>query len=156
MEELIERFYTAFQQRDWQTMQSFYDENATFSDPVFPALNSKQTRAMWHMLTSSAANLKISFRVISASKEYGKCDWEAIYDFSRTGRQVHNKISASFTFLEGKIISHHDRFNIWRWSGMAIGASGWLLGWTPIIKNEIRKNADKTLRKFIADNPNYQ
>jgi hypothetical protein len=66
-----------------------------------------------------------------------------------TGRRVHNKIDATFQFQDGKIIRHHDRFNFWKWSFMALGPVGLFLGWSPFIKNKVRKQAAKNLEKFI-------
>jgi len=156
MEELITKFYSAFAKRDWQTMQSCYHDEATFSDPVFQNLTAKETKAMWHMLTSSAKDLSITFGQIKIQDQTGSCHWEAIYMFSKTGRKVHNKIDASFQFKDGKIIGHEDSFDLWRWSGIALGISGKLFGWSPFLKAKIREMARKGLDKFILANTNYQ
>ncbi len=48
--ELIIKFYTAFQQRDYKTMQDCYHEEAVFLDPVFEDLNATEVKYMWEML----------------------------------------------------------------------------------------------------------
>jgi hypothetical protein len=48
----------------------------------------------------------------------------------------------------GRIVRQVDRFNLWRWSGQALGASGWLLGWTPLVRNKIRTQAARSLREY--------
>jgi ketosteroid isomerase-like protein len=147
-ERLIHNFYSAFSQGDFKTMQSFYHNNASFSDPVFQNLNSKEVKGMWEMLLTSARDLKISFGDIKADADSGSASWQAWYTFSRTGKPVHNIIRAEFKFDDGKIISHRDHFDLWRWSRQALGISGLLLGWSPLVANKVRATARKALEKF--------
>lgn len=149
---VIETFYTAFQNKDWKTMQSCYHDNATFSDPAFKNLNAKQVRAMWQMLVTAGKDVQVVFASIQSDGVIGSCDWEAYYSFSKTGRKVHNVIHASFEFSEGKILRHTDSFNLWKWSGMALGPVGTLLGWTPFLKSKIRNTASRSLEKFMKEN----
>jgi ketosteroid isomerase-like protein len=149
--EVINRFYQAFQERDWKTMQSCYHPEARFRDPVFPDLNSQQVKAMWHMLCENAKNFSLQFSEVSSEGDKGKCRWDAWYTFSRTGRSVHNIIHADFRFKDGLIIEHTDSFNFWRWSRMALGLSGVLLGWTPFLQNKVQETALKSLVKFMQD-----
>ena len=66
---------------------------------------------------------------------------------------VHNVIDARFEFEEGKIRRHTDRFDLWRWAGMALGVPGKLLGWTPLLQNTIRRKAAAGLDEWIARAP---
>lgn len=132
-------------------MQDAYHPEAKFADPVFPDLSASEVKAMWQMLVTSAKDLKVSCSDVWANDEHGECKWEAWYTFTATGRQVHNIIYASFEFKDGKILRHDDEFNFWRWSGMALGNPGLLLGWTPLIINKVRKTAGIRLRKFIQE-----
>src|SRR5882762_11640860 len=133
-EKLIKRFYSAFQQKDFLVMQLCYHPEATFNDPVFRNLNSKEVKFMWQMLLTSSKDLRIEFNTIHANDQSGSAHWDAWYSFSRTGRQVHNIIIATFEFRDGLIYRHHDHFGFWRWSRQALGTSGTLLGWTPVVK----------------------
>jgi len=153
---IIDQFYTAFQKKDWQSMQALYHDDAIFSDPVFQNLNSKEVKAMWHMLLTASKDLELTFSNVSGDENNGSCRWDAFYSFSRTGRKVHNIITANFVFKEGMIASHLDSFDLWKWSGMALGWSGKLLGWSPLLKNKIQGMARKNLSKFIEANPRYQ
>jgi hypothetical protein len=147
-ETLIRKFYTAFQQKDFLTMQSCYHPEATFSDPVFQNLSSKEVKAMWEMLLTSSKDLTITFDNIQSNGNHGTCHWEAWYSFSRTGRQVHNVIDASMEFKDGLIYRHKDHFNFWRWSRQALGTTGLFLGWTPVVSNKVRTMARRSLDKF--------
>jgi hypothetical protein len=155
-QEVIIQFYSAFQKRDWRTMQFCYHAEAHFSDSVFPDLNSMETKAMWHMLCENAQDFSLQFTGIEADDTHGRCDWQAWYTFSRTGRKVHNIIQADFEFKDGLIIRHTDSFNFWRWSRMALGITGILMGWTPIIQNKVQTTARKSLFKFMDLHPLYK
>lgn len=154
--ELITRFYTAFQQRDWQTMNSCYHAEATFHDPAFRNLNSTEVRAMWHMLCLNARDFSITFSDVNADEKAGQCRWKASYTFSKTGRKVVNDIRAAFTFKDGLILTHTDTFDLWKWSRQALGPSGILLGWSALVQNKVNDNARKSLSRFIAGHPDYQ
>ncbi|MBL7860992.1 MAG: nuclear transport factor 2 family protein [Cyclobacteriaceae bacterium] len=153
---LITKFYTAFQNRDWQTMNRCYHPQATFSDPAFRQLTGKEVQAMWHMLCLNARDFTLTFSEVQVNKDSGNCHWQASYSFSKTGRKVHNKINAYFTFKEGQIYHHQDSFDLWRWSRMALGLPGVLLGWTPFLQNKIHATARHSLTKFINEHPEYQ
>ncbi len=154
--ELITRFYSAFQKQDWQTMNSCYHPEAIFYDPAFRNLNSKEVRAMWHMLCLNARDFSLTFTNVSANEKTGQCSWEATYVFSKTGRKVVNQIMAAFEFKEGLIVKHTDTFDLWKWSRQALGPSGILLGWSSLVQNKVNENARKSLARFIAEHPEYQ
>lgn len=141
-EALIRKFYSAFQQKDFLTMQSCYHDEATFSDPVFQNLSSKEVKAMWQMLLTSSKDLKVTFDSVRPNS----CHWEAWYTFSRTGRVVHNIIDASFEFKDGLIYRHKDHFNISRWGRQALG----FIGIFPFVHTKVRATARKSLEKFMA------
>ena len=83
----------------------------------------------------------------------GSAHWEARYTYSATGRSVHNRIDATFEFRDGLITRHVDRFSLWRWAAMALGAKGALLGWLPPVRAAIRARAAKGLAAYMAANP---
>jgi ketosteroid isomerase-like protein len=148
-EEIITRFYTAFGNRDYATMQNCYHAEATFSDAVFKDLNSKEVKAMWQMLLSSSKDIKVTFTAVKGNADRGSCRLDAFYSFSQTNRQVHNIVYAQFKFKDGLIIEHRDHFDFWRWSRLALGMPGLLLGWSPMLKNKVRKSARAKLDKFM-------
>ncbi|MCZ8157491.1 MAG: nuclear transport factor 2 family protein [Leptospira sp.] len=148
-EELITKFYTAFQSKDGNTMASSYHADAEFSDPAFQNLKGKEVGAMWQMLVERGQNLSIRFSNVKADDNKGSADWEADYSFSKTGRMVYNKIHAEFTFQDGKIKTHKDSFNFWKWTSMALGPIGTLLGWLPMIQNKVRKEAMTGLAMYM-------
>ena len=149
-EELIRRFYTAFQQLDYKTMQDCYSDDPVFNDAVFGLLEGEQVGAMWEMLCRNARDFSLEFSNIKLlDDEYATCNWTAKYTFSKTGRKVVNRIKAHMRIQDGKITEHTDEFDIWKWSRQALGIPGTLLGWTGFMKSKIRRNARNNLAKFL-------
>jgi len=148
--EFIIHFYGAFQMLNYGEMQRAYHPDSQFTDPVFGTLSSAEVSAMWEMLLTRGKDLKIAFSDVKATQTHGSCRWEAWYTFSKTGRIVHNIINSSFEFKDGKIYRQVDAFNLWRWSRQALGPTGILLGWSPLIQNKVRAGARESLNKFIG------
>ena len=90
----------------------------------------------------------LQFSDVSADGAQGRAHWEARYRFSATGRMVHNIIDAQFSFRDGLIASHRDRFDFWSWSRQALGAPGWLLGWSPALRRKVQARAAANLKAF--------
>jgi ketosteroid isomerase-like protein len=149
-EDIINRFYSAFQKLDHQTMNDCYSEDIVFSDPVFMVLKGDEARAMWEMLCKNAKDFSLTYSNIQMlDEEYATCNWVATYTFSKTGKKVVNKIKAYMKFYEGKIIGHSDAFRLSTWMAQALGWKGVLFGWTGFMKRAVQKNAKKNLVNFI-------
>jgi len=131
-------------------MAACYHNEAVFSDPVFSNLQGEQIGAMWSMLCLQAKTLEIDFYDVVVDGDRGQATWEARYAFGKPPRPVHNTIHAEFEFQEGKIIRHVDTFNFWKWSRMALGPLGLLLGWQKGVKKKIQDQAFTNLKKFIS------
>ena len=152
----IEKFYTAFQKLDHQTMNSCYSDDIVFNDPAFGILHGDEAKAMWEMLCKNAKDFSLIFSNIQLlDEEYATCNWVATYTFSKTGRKVVNNIKAFMRLKDGKIIEHSDGFKLSKWAAQALGLPGVLLGWTGFMKRKIQKNARKNLVTFI-ENKNSQ
>lgn len=148
--DVVSKFYTAFQQLDYQTMNSCYSDDVVFNDPAFGLLRGDEAKAMWEMLCKNAKDFSLTFSNIQLlDEEYATCNWVATYTFSKTGRKVINNIKAFMRLKDGKIIEHSDGFKLSKWAAQALGLPGILLGWTGFMKRKIQKNARKNLVAFI-------
>lgn len=141
----IARFYAALDRHDAEIMVACYAPDATFSDPIFPQLDAAGVSAMWRMLCERGKDLRVVASQIVADATTGKAHWQATYTYSMTGRTVVNRIDAAFTFRDGRIVRHVDRFDLYRWMRQALGAKGILLGWLPPARNVVRNRAARTL-----------
>lgn len=147
-EELIYKFYSAFQQLDAPTMMSCYHEEAYFRDPVFVLRSKNEIEAMWTMLCEKAQEFELHFDEVTANEHSGSVVWEAAYLFTQTNRKVVNTIEARFSFRDGLIIEHVDSFNFWKWSKQALGMPGHVLGWSNFLKKKVQKEARKNMIRF--------
>ena len=156
-QQTIETFYAAFAQLDPATMARCYAPDAVFDDEVFSLRGKREVMGMWRMLCEAtqakgADVWQLRFRDVQADARAGRAHWDAHYRFSATGRLVDNSIDAQFEFdPQGHIVRHRDRFDFWRWSRQALGTPGWLLGWTPLLRNKVRRQAEASLQRYLAN-----
>lgn len=151
-EQLLHRFYQAFQRRDYAGMAACYHPDATFEDAAF-RLQGPAIGKMWRMLCERGHDLRLSYDGIQATEHSGSANWEARYTFSQTGRPVHNQVRARFTFQDGLIRTHHDEFSFWRWAQQALGPMGWLLGWSGFLQRKVQAAAADGLARFQPATP---
>jgi ketosteroid isomerase-like protein len=149
-EKLLHTFYSAFQQKDYQSMRDCYHPEAVFKDEVFQDLNAEETGKMWEMLVKRGTDLVITFSAVQADDQKGSVHWTARYTFSSTGRKVLNSIHAKFEFKDGKIYRHTDRFNFYQWARQAMGTTGYFMGWAPLFQKKVRAKARESLDRFMA------
>ena len=153
-QQLIEQFYTAFQQKDAAKMISCYDDDVVFEDPAFGQLRGAKAKSMWKMLIERGKDsLTIDFYKVQGTPTGGSATWEARYLFGKEQRPVHNIIQAQFVISDGKIIKHTDRFNFWRWSSMALGATGRMLGFTGYLQDKVRRGTREALHRYMENRP---
>lgn len=148
-EQLVNDFYTAFQNKDYKFMQQCYADKATFYDPVFSNLNANEVRGMWEILIQRGKDLQLEFSNIRTEGKMIKANWVATYTFSKTKRKVVNNVEGIFVVTDGKIISHNDNFNFHQWAKQALGGTGLLLGWTSFLQNKVSKQALNSLQNFM-------
>lgn len=149
--EVIESFYRAFGQNDHQTISRLYHAKATFEDPVFGKLHGPEVTGMWTMLLErSKGKLKSDYEILDTAGNRVTSTMTARYTFGKHQRPVINVITTTFVVEDGLITSQKDHFNFWRWSGMALGLPGKLLGWSPYLRKKVYRESRKTLTKFMA------
>ena len=146
MDELIRRFYDAFDRHDGDAMAACYSADAHFWDPVFGDLDGTQAGAMWRMLTGRSDDLRVELVEQSSTDAAGTARAIARYTFTQTGRPVVNEIHSTFTFRDGLIADQRDEFDFTKWARQAIGLPGLL----PPVRQKIRKRARASLDDYIA------
>ena len=151
--QMIERFYGGFAAGDAGQMESCYHPDVHFYDAVFQDLNGPEVMKMWRTLLGRSEDLAIKLGDRAAEGDTGTAHWTANYTFATTGRKVKNEIDARFRFQDGLIIDHEDTFDFWRWSRMALGTPGLLLGWSPLLKSKVRKQSAELLAESDSKAP---
>lgn len=156
-EQIVSKLYEALGRRDYEAMASLYSPTARFSDPVFGTLTGKRIAAMWHMLCERGDDLDVTLRDVTTDPGgVVAARWEAQYSFGKDRRPVHNRIEARIKITDGAIVEHDDTFGLWRWTRMALGWRGWLTGWSSWTRKRVRRQAQKSLDRFIAGRPEYR
>ncbi len=150
-QEVIEAFYTEFTRADGLAMAHHYADEAVFSDPVFPKLDSKGVQNMWKMLCGRAKDLHVTWSIDHVGADQCFVSWTASYTFNQTGRKVTNHVRSTLTLKNSKIVRHIDDFSFWTWSRQAFGPAAWLLGWTPFFQAKVQEGAAKSLARFSSD-----
>ncbi|QNJ99169.1 nuclear transport factor 2 family protein [Constantimarinum furrinae] len=147
---IIEKFYEAFTELDAERMIEYYHDEVTFQDPAFGILKGEAAKNMWRMLCESqkGKDFKVVTSTIEVAEKSAKAHWEAYYTFGKHKRKIHNIITANFEFKDGKIINHIDRFNLYKWSRQAMGAKGYLVGWTTFFRKKLQKRTNLKLSEF--------
>jgi len=150
MENVIHKFYSAFKNLDAERMVACYHNDIHFTDPAFGALTGDKARNMWRMLVASqkGKDFKVYFDSIQINDNKGSAHWEAKYNFSQTGRPVHNIIEANFILKDGLIVRHEDHFNLHRWAKQAFGLKGTLIGGTGFFRNKLQQRTNKLLDRY--------
>jgi hypothetical protein len=147
----ITRLYDAFGRLDGVAMQACYADDARFDDEAFSLRGAREIGAMWTMLCDNVRNSeagRAAWQLQTHDLGEDRVRWEVHYLFGPQQRRVHNVIDARFDFdAAGRITRHHDRFDFWLWSRQALGAPGWLLGWTPWLRARVRAQAARTLQR---------
>jgi uncharacterized protein len=146
----IRRLYEALDARDGETMAACYTLDARFTDPVFLDLEGREVGAMWRMLCERSDDLSVDLVEHGAEGDDGWARWIAKYTFTQTGRPVTNDVRAVMRFRDGLIAEHRDSFNLHRWTRQALGPSGLLLGWSPLVQRPVRRRARESLDEFLA------
>lgn len=149
VETVANNFYSAFQLKNANEMIECYHPDLQFEDPAFGKLSYDQTCAMWKMLCESAKDLSIEFSILKSEDKYVEVRWIAEYTFSKTGRFVHNEITAEMMFKEGKIIQHTDIFDLFKWAKQAMGLQGWLIGGTSFFRKKLQQQTNYQLAKYM-------
>ena len=148
--DLLDRFYQAFGRRDAAAMAACYHADVEFSDPVFPSLRGGEAGRMWTMLCARGKDMRVEHSAVSADATTGRAHWDAYYTFSGTGRKVVNRIDARFEFKDGLIVRHVDQFSFYRWARQALVPVGLALGWTPMVKGKVQRQAAANPAAFKA------
>ncbi len=150
---LVKTFYDAFARLDVETMLSCLHPEITFSDPLFPNLRKVQVFGMWRMLIASAArhpnDFKLSYELVFVEERKAQVHWQAHYRYGGR-RKVHNKVLATLTFWDGKIVRHVDGFNFFTWGRQALGTLGLVLGWHRKFRASVQAAALKQLKVYMG------
>lgn len=149
--QLIHQLYQGLRDQDGEAMAACYTPDARFEDPAFGELRGSRVGDMWRMLTARGSAIDVTVSDVTADAATGSAHWVARYEFGPAGRTVVNRVAATYRFEDGLISDHLDVFSMHAWSRQALGPVGLLLGWSPFVRNRVRKQALAGLDRYTAE-----
>lgn len=141
----VETYWDALANKAATTMASCYAPGATFQDPVFN-LQGVGIGKMRQNLFGSASDLQIQTDPLTVDGNKATGTWHASYTCTMAGRMVHYTNHSTFEAQDGVIVAQQDHFNLWKWTRMALGSNGKVLGCTPLVRKKVRTMATKRLK----------
>lgn len=163
----LHRFFTALAERDSQGMLNCYAHGVRFEDPVFNLNGESEIMGMWALLFGHVGLARerknksqrdrptvwaVEFHTVKTLNNHGSVRWEATFRYAPTGRVVHNGVYSQFRFDEdGLILSQRDNFDFWRWARQAYGIVGMMIGWTPMMWDHAREQAEVSLQEVLTE-----
>ena len=130
-------------------MNTCYSESASFSDPVFTDLSTREVQGMWEMLCASARDFSLKYEIVEADESHAHVHWVAIYSFGPAQRRVENRVSTRMDIVDGKIVRQVDDFSFPRWARQAFGPFGLVLGVFPFFKSKVQATAKSKLTNHL-------
>lgn len=140
-------FFNFFKKADYKNMIKFYNEKATFSDPVFKNLSKAEIDKMWTFLLKNKKekDINLKYELIDGKNLIVK--WECTYLFGRKNQKVYNQVTSKFKFSEDKIIEQIDDFDFKNWSKQSLGLIGKIFGNKKWFNKLVSKKAAKKVKK---------
>jgi hypothetical protein len=145
-EQVIQRFYVAFQASDADGMAACYRDNASFQDIAFKLIGKPNIADMWRFVCHRQP--RIWFGCIRTVGTEVKAHWVADYKFQGK-RQVNYGIDSRFTIRDGLIQEHHDEASRWVWSKQALGFPKDIV--VTLLPFVLRIKARAELAKFLKE-----
>jgi len=156
MDDLIQRFYAAFDKHDGDAMAACYAPDARFRDIAFDLEGQARIHEMWRMICSG--DIQAACEIDHADAATGAAHSVFTYHFGASknppspGRPVVNPIKSTFTFRDGLIARQEDDCDARAWARQAIGTglAGFLAGRVRWLRS---RKAEAKVAAFLKANP---
>ena len=151
--DIIESFFKALQNRDFKKMESCYDRNIQYFDPLYGFLKKNEVMYMWKLFYLPLQEFNMSFENM---KDEGEGYYSIQYEFSffnqHVNRQLTRKIKSHIRIVNGLIAEQSNAFRIHEWCKQENGIIGVLIGWNKYYQNKIKLRARRLLFNSIDTN----
>ncbi len=148
MPEVIQRYFDAMAQGQWQAMARCYHDQASFADPLFPDLRGEQIVYHLHRLyepNSQHARKQIELTTHALFSEDRKAQVQWELRCIEAQRPVKLIGLSTFAIWDQFIVRHVDEFPFHHWARQTQGLAGALLGRLPFYQRRLQRSARSQL-----------
>jgi len=146
--DVLNTFLRALAQRDVEAMIRCYTTTATYHSPIFPQVEGDTLTATWQWFCAKAPDLTMVVDEQAFEANTARVQWTATYTFPKTGRPVVQVTDSIFVFEGPQLCRHEDRFDLHRWSHMALGPLGRVLGGRRWLQRSLQRAAAERVARF--------
>ena len=147
---IVEKFYTAFSNKDYKSIFYSLSENIIYHDPIYGLLEGDVVRWLWQMRCERLHNASFKFWDIEAlDHEYMTCQWQIQYFNNASGADVVMKGKAYMRVIDGKITEQSEGYRLSDWLAISHGWMGKLFGWTGYMQRKEKKKFAEMLNRYI-------
>jgi hypothetical protein len=137
-EAVAKRFFDAYTTGDMATLDSLYDANVKWSDPILSFGDRAGTMGMWRWEAEQSP--KFSYEMVPRAPglpaDQVQVRWHA--DYHLNGNPIHNDVLATLTINdEGKVVAHKDDYSWEKWAAQAFPGLAHSPAW-PYIEGVVR------------------
>jgi hypothetical protein len=141
--QLIVRFFEAYNQNDWQSIARCYHDKASFSDPIYPDLREESIVYLWFDRLATRKKVDLKFRVVFADERKVQVEWSGLSPLH--GRSVRINGLSTFALWDEAIVRHVDEYSFVDWSRQALGWKAWLMGGLRFYQTRVQRSARSQL-----------
>jgi len=145
---LIETFFKAFSERDFNTMKSLAKSSIVYYDPLYGYLNEEDVFLMWESRYGKK-DFTLNYHDIKDEGDgYFTVKIEVAYFHKK---MIHQQMKAYFKIENGFIAEYSHGFSVHQLCKQEYGLLGNLLGWNRLIQHRIKNDARRELLAYKSE-----
>ncbi len=145
---LIDSFFKAFSERDFNTMKSLTKSSIVYYDPLYGYLNDEDVFLMWESRYSKNGFTLIYQDIKDEGDGYFTLKIDVTYFRKKMNRQ---QMKAYFKIENGFIAEYSHGFSVHQLCKQEYGLFGNLLGWNRLIQQRIKNDARRELLAYKSE-----
>ena len=146
----IDAYFTAFVERDFNKMKSFYHQEVSYFDPLCGYLNGLQVVSMFEVIYGCLNDFKLEETAVRDQGDgYFIIDFIVFYTSLKTGNKIALNIKAFLKLEDQKITEQSHGYSLHNLFKQEYGFAGWLLGWNRFYQNRIKIQTRKKILNSI-------
>lgn len=146
--ELIDSFFKAFSERDFNTMKSLSKSSIVYYDPLYGYLNDGDVFMMWDDRYGKNGFTLMYHDVKDEGDDYYTVKVEVVYSRKKT---ITQQMKAYIKIENGLIAEYSHGFSVHQLCKQEYGLMGNLLGWNRLVQQRIKNDARRELLAYKSN-----